>query len=84
MKKPGVLRNSLIVTQFTLSSLLICCTIIAVQQVDHLRKQPLGFQKEEVISIPVGNKVNGKQVLQRMRNKLANDPTISCVLPEVR
>ena len=76
LKKPGILRNSLIITQFTLSSLLICCTIIAVQQVDHLRKQPLGFQKEEVISIPVGNKVNGQQALQRMRNKLAGDPNI--------
>ena len=76
LKKPGILRNSLIITQFTLSSLLICCTIIAVQQVDHLRKQPLGFQKEEVISIPVGNKVNGQQALQRMRNRLAGDPNV--------
>ncbi|MCE7065616.1 ABC transporter permease [Dyadobacter sp. CY326] len=76
LKKPGVLRNSLIVAQFTLSSLLICCTVIAIQQVDHLRTQPLGFQKEEVISIPVGNKINGKKVLQRMRNELAGDPTV--------
>ncbi|TDE18552.1 ABC transporter permease [Dyadobacter psychrotolerans] len=76
LKKPGILRNSLIITQFTLSSLLICCTIIAIQQVSHLRTQPLGFQKEEVISIPVGNKVNGREALQRMRNKLAGDPNV--------
>ena len=76
LKRPGLLRNSLIVTQFTLSSLLICCTIIAIRQVDHMRKQPLGFQKEQVISIPVGNKVNGQQALKRMRNTLASDPTI--------
>jgi putative ABC transport system permease protein len=76
MKKPGVLRNSLIIAQFTLSCLLICSTIIAVQQVDHLRNQPLGFQKEQVISIPVGNKVNSRQALQRMRNKLEGDPAV--------
>jgi putative ABC transport system permease protein len=76
LKKPGILRNSLIVAQFALSSLLICCTIIAVQQVDHLRKQPLGFQKEEVISIPVGRKVDGQTALRRMRNRLADDPNI--------
>ena len=76
LKKPGILRNSLIITQFTLSSLLICCTIIAIQQVNHLRNQPLGFQKEQVISIPVGNKVDRQQALQRMRNKLASDPSI--------
>jgi len=79
LKKPGVLRNSLIVAQFTLSSLLICCTIIAVQQVNHLRRQPLGFQKEEVISIPVGNKINGKKVLQRMRNELSGNPDIVAI-----
>jgi putative ABC transport system permease protein len=76
LKKPGLLRNSLIIAQFTLSSLLICCTIIAVQQVDHLRKEPLGFQKEQVISIPVGSKVNSQQVLQRLRGKLEGDPQI--------
>jgi putative ABC transport system permease protein len=76
VKRPGILRNSLIVTQFTLSSLLICCTIIAIQQVDYLRKQPLGFNKDQVISIPVGNMVNGQEVLHRMRNTLADDPTI--------
>ncbi|WP_159467896.1 ABC transporter permease [Dyadobacter sp. 3J3] len=76
LTRPGILRNSLIVTQFTLSSLLICCTIIAIQQVNFLRTQPLGFNKDQVISIPVGNKVNGQQVLRRMRNKLDNDPTI--------
>jgi ABC-type antimicrobial peptide transport system permease subunit len=76
LKRPGVLRNSLIVTQFSLACLLTCCTIIAFQQVEHLRAQPLGFDKEQVISIPVGNHVNGRQVLQRMRNKLANDPGV--------
>lgn len=76
LKRPGLLRNSLIIAQFALSSLLICCTIIAMQQVDHLRNQPLGFKKEQVISIPVGNKVNGQTALKRMRNLLAADPSI--------
>ncbi|GAB3951467.1 ABC transporter permease [Spirosoma harenae] len=76
MKRPGFLRNSLIVTQFTISCLLTCCTIFAIQQVGYLRTRPLGFEKEQVISIPVGNKYSGRQLLQRMRNKLANDPSV--------
>ncbi|GAB3253170.1 ABC transporter permease [Larkinella harenae] len=76
LKRPGILRNSLIVTQFALSCLLACCTIIATQQVNFLRSRPLGFQKEQVISIPVGTQVNGRQALQRLRNKLATDPSI--------
>jgi ABC-type antimicrobial peptide transport system permease subunit len=76
MKRPGVLRNSLIIGQFAMSCLLICCTVIAVQQVDYLRKRPVGFNKEEVISIPVGRNVNGRMVLGRMRNRLAGDRNI--------
>lgn len=78
-ERPGIVRNSLIVTQFTLSTLLICCTVIAVQQISHLRQKPLGFQKEQVVSIPVGNRANGRQVLHRLRNELANDPTVLSV-----
>ena len=79
MKRPGFLRNSLIVTQFTISCLLTCCTIFAIQQVGYLRSRPLGFEKEQVISIPVGNKYSGRQLLQRLRNKLTNDPTVLAI-----
>ncbi|CAA9263676.1 MAG: Acidobacterial duplicated orphan permease (function unknown) [uncultured Adhaeribacter sp.] len=79
LKKPGFLRNSLLVTQFAISCLLTCCTIIALQQVDYLREKPLGFEKEQLISIPVGNQANGRQVLQRLRNQLATDPSVLAV-----
>ncbi|CCG98222.1 protein of unknown function DUF214 [Fibrella aestuarina BUZ 2] len=78
-QRPGAMRNALIVTQFALSCLLACCTIIAFQQVGYLRSSPLGFDKEQVISIPVGNQVDGRQVLNRLRNRLANDPTVLAV-----
>ncbi|GAB3995496.1 ABC transporter permease [Spirosoma daeguense] len=79
VKRPGFLRNSLIVTQFTISCLLTCCTIFALQQVDFLRTRPLGYEKEQVISIPVGNKYSGRQLVQRLRNKLANDPSVLAI-----
>ena len=75
-KRPGALRNALIITQFTLACLLACCTVIAYQQVNHLRQSPIGFDKEQVISIPVGTQADGRQVLQRLRNTFANDPAI--------
>ncbi|GAB2789982.1 ABC transporter permease [Rhabdobacter roseus] len=79
LKRPGGLRNSLIVSQFAISCLLICCTVIAVQQLRFLRQLPLGFDKEQVISIPIGNRADGRQVLQRMRNRLADDPSVVSV-----
>src|SRR5690606_16852734 len=54
IKKPGALRNTLLVSQFAISSLLICISWIAGQQLDFLREIPIGFEKEQVISIPVG------------------------------
>jgi len=78
-KKPGTLRNTLLVSQFAISGLLICVSVIAAQQLDFLKQKPIGFEKEQVISIPVGEQLNGKQVLARLRNELANDPTIVSV-----
>ena len=75
-KKPGVLRNTLLVSQFALSSLLICISLVAGQQLDFLREKPIGFEKEQVVSIPVGNLQDGRKVLGRMRNELATDPFI--------
>ncbi|MEH6680562.1 MAG: FtsX-like permease family protein [Sediminicola sp.] len=75
-KKPGVLRNSLLVSQFAISSLLICVSWIAGQQLDFLREVPIGFEKEQVISIPVGFQEDGRKILARMRNQLANDPNV--------
>ncbi len=75
-KKPGVTRNAMLVGQFSISSLLICISWIASQQLEHLRQKPIGFEREQVISIPVGYQEDGHKVLTRMRNQLANDPNI--------
>ncbi len=79
MKGRSLLRSSLIVSQFAISCLLACCTVVAYQQVNYLRDSPLGFDKEQVISIPVGNQVDGRQVLGRMRNRLNSDPSVLAV-----
>ncbi|MEZ4900840.1 MAG: FtsX-like permease family protein [Spirosomataceae bacterium] len=74
--KPGVLRNSLIVTQFAISSLLICITLIANQQMDFLRQKPVGFNKEQVISIPIGSQLSGRQLFERIKNEFGNDRAV--------
>lgn len=78
-KKPGAFRNTLLIGQFTISTLLICVSFIAAQQLDFLKQKPIGFEKEQVISIPVGNQNDGRKVLARMRNELASDPTVVSV-----
>lgn len=79
LKRPGLLRNTIIITQFTIACLLICCTIIVSQQTAYMRKIPLGFNKEQIISIPVTNEDNGNLVLTKFRQALAGQVGIVSV-----
>ena len=74
--RSGGIRNTLIVVQFSISVLLITCTLIVWNQTNYLRNKPLGFNQSEVVSIPVGNEVGGNKMLDLMRSKLANQPRI--------
>ncbi len=75
LKKPGVFRNSLIILQFTIACLLMCCTLIAYKQFSYMREMPLGFNKEAVISMPVQNS-NGRDLLNKFRSRLASQTSI--------
>jgi|ADGO01.1.fsa_nt_gi ABC-type antimicrobial peptide transport system, permease component len=74
--KSNALRNTLMVVQFVLSSLLIICTFIAWQQLQYLRNKPLGFNKEEIISIPISPTLESEKAIQLMRTKLAQQPQV--------
>jgi putative ABC transport system permease protein len=74
--KPGKVRNILLVVQFSLATILTICTLITWQQIGYLQTKPLGYNKNEVISIPIGNSINGNQALQLFRNQMAGQPGI--------
>lgn len=75
-QRSGRLRNILILFQFSFSVLLISCTLIIGQQINFLKNQPLGFNREEVISLPVSGDLDGVQLIGRLRNELAGEPSI--------
>lgn len=75
----GGLRNSLIVVQFTISIGLIAATFIIWNQINHLQNKPLGFDKEHVISIPVGNSIDGYSLLNYYRNALSGESQIQSI-----
>ncbi|HEY0273984.1 MAG TPA: ABC transporter permease [Chitinophaga sp.] len=77
--KGNRLRNSLIVGQFTIAAALICCTLIAEQQVYFLRNKPLGFNKSEVISIPLGANVQPVQTIRLLRDKLSGESSVESI-----
>jgi putative ABC transport system permease protein len=51
--KGVVLRKSLVVLQFSLSILLIVGTMVAYFQLQHLQNASLGFNKEQVLIVPI-------------------------------
>ena len=77
--RPGLLRNSLIVIQFAIACLLIISTLIVRQQISYLQQKPMGLDKEQIVSIPVGNELNGSAALKTMRDRLANQPNIVAI-----
>jgi putative ABC transport system permease protein len=73
------MRNMLMVLQFVISSVLICCTLIAWQQLDYLRRKPLGYNREQIISIPVGDQINAEEAIRQMRSRLFNKAGIMSI-----
>ncbi len=48
-------RKVLVVVQFALSVILIFCTIIVSQQIGFIRNKNLGFNKENIVYLPLNN-----------------------------
>ena len=74
--QPSRIRNGLIVTQFVIATGLVICTIVAWQQITFLRARPLGYNRHQLISIPVEGETPAARVLARLRQELAGQPGI--------
>lgn len=79
VKRPGALRNALIVTQFVIAIVLMCSTIIIYQQFNYLRSAPLGYNTTSLISIPVKNDDRGREIIAKMRTRLATQASVIAV-----
>ena len=73
------IRNTLIVVQFSIAVLLLICTIVSWQQIDYLRSKPLGYNRSQVISVPIEGDQDPNLVLERLREKLAGYQNVQSV-----
>ena len=71
------LRKALIITQFSLSMLLIVSMLIVINQVNFLKKYPLGLDKDQVVLVSLSGSV--KQNFGVFRNKLLDHSNIQNV-----
>lgn len=79
VKRPGMLRNALIVVQFVIAILLMCSTVIIFQQFDYLRSAPLGYNTQSIISIPIKSNETGKEIVGKLRTRLSAQSSVLAV-----
>jgi len=73
----GIFRKSLIVFQFGVSVCLIIATIIVVQQINFIQKKDLGYDKEHVIVLPIGQKA--RESYEALKTQISLLPQVMSV-----
>lgn len=77
--KSGLLRNGLTIVQFSIAIVLIVATIVVSSQLNYLNSKSLGYNKSEVVSIPIGAGIDPERALLQMRDQLASQPWVQSV-----
>jgi len=67
-------RKVLVVTQFTVSVMLIIGTIIVYQQIQHARNRPIGYSRNGLINLGMEKEI--QQHFETVRNELKNSGAI--------
>ena len=85
--KSGIIRGTLVVVQFSISILLIICTMLVYRQLQYTQNKNLGFDKEKVIVISNVDRLDSNR--KAFKDALQNDANIvaasysSSVIPGV-
>ena len=67
-----IFRNALVITQFVVSIVLLVGTTIVFRQLHFIRDMNLGFEKKNLLYVPMTGDLWGKQ--QTLKTELANNP----------
>ncbi|MGD2088859.1 MAG: ABC transporter permease [Candidatus Aminicenantes bacterium] len=73
-KSGAKLRKTLVVTQFTLSIILIISTLLVSHQVNYMRNQDLGFEKEHLVYVNLPGSLIRKY--EAIKNEFLANPDI--------
>ncbi|MBX3238595.1 MAG: ABC transporter permease [Chitinophagaceae bacterium] len=73
------LRRVLVVTQFSISMIMLICTWIVYGQLKYLREKDLGFSKEMVMSLQANANSDIRGKVATFRNEVKRDPQITSV-----
>ena len=68
-------RNGLVITQFVVSIVLLAGTIVVYQQLEFIRSRNMGFEKENLLYMPMKGEIWSKQ--KALRTQLEQNPLTS-------
>jgi putative ABC transport system permease protein len=74
-RRSGSFRRVLVVSQFAISIALIIGTIVIRKQLHYMRSQDLGFDKEQVVVIPMHD-TRDREAYRLIKEELLKDPSV--------
>ncbi|MFI5159850.1 MAG: ABC transporter permease [Sphingobacteriales bacterium] len=77
--KGALLRKGLVVFQFTISIVLIVGTLVVYRQLNYMRSQPLGFDKNQMVTLDFGNDDNVIKSYESIKNEFRSIPNVLAV-----
>ncbi|WP_438710523.1 ABC transporter permease [Aquimarina muelleri] len=69
-------RDVLMIVQFAIVILLVSGTFVLRGQLQYMKNKDLGFNKEQVISLPLNGKRNSYQVVRLLKETLKSNPNV--------
>ncbi len=77
--KGTLLRKGLVVFQFTISIILIVGTLVVYKQLNFMRNQPLGFDKNQMLTLDFGGDDNVIRSYETIKNEFKAIPNVLSV-----
>jgi putative ABC transport system permease protein len=77
--KGTLLRKGLVVFQFTISIVLIVGTLVVYNQLNFMRNQPLGFDKNQLLTLDFGNDDGVIKNYETIKNEFKSIPNVLAV-----
>ena len=74
--KGTLLRKGLVVFQFTISIVLIIGTLVVYNQLNFMRNQPLGFDKDQMLTVDFGGDSAVQKNYESLKNQFKTIPNV--------
>jgi putative ABC transport system permease protein len=72
----ATLRQILVVVQFSISMIMIICTMVVSRQLNYIRNKDLGFNKEQVLSLTANTDKEIRSNILSFKNEIRDNPQV--------